>query len=345
MCMAAPALWQPQFPVTGAVLQQGQLHGPLSRTIRSVKPHARLSLDISSSPVPGRGQPWYTDLPWNTESVELVVPAEHTFRQCLKECPWQKGAHTHIPGANEDGDHIRLWLLWMFILHLLQKLTEPLSLLDREEQRKLMRYLTPQIWPLEKLAEPGNPQHSWRADLALHYPETFQEAAFPVVLFKAFSLCIALTNAELVRKKSFIPPLSIWTFSVLASPQCFLCPPASVAALRCSVSPFRQHTCSFSGYFQNREEINIYKGNYCPSTVPLSTQECPIVLLPPGYLLQAGRKKHHLRTLESEKTYSFRCVFSFSVSRTITSLFGSFWDLMSCKTEQKAGCHELQSLK
>lgn len=39
--------------------------------------------------------------------------------------------------------------------------------------------------------------------LALHYPETFQEAAFPVVLFKAFSLCIALTNAELVRKKIF----------------------------------------------------------------------------------------------------------------------------------------------
>lgn len=107
--------------------------------MRSIKPHARVSVDISS-PVAGRGQPWGTDLPQNTESLELIMPAEHTFTQRLKECPWQKGAHTHIPGANEDGDHIRLWLFRVFILHLLQKLAEPFSLLDSEEQRKLMRY-------------------------------------------------------------------------------------------------------------------------------------------------------------------------------------------------------------
>lgn len=170
-----------------------------------------------------------------------------------------------------------------------------------------------------------------------------------MVLFKAFSLWIALKNAELVRKKYFLPPLSRWTFSLLASPQCFLCPPASVTALRCPVSPFRQHTCSFSytcsGYFQNKGEIYIYKGNYCPSTVLLSTKQYPMFYSHLGTCSRLAGKKHHLRTLESEKTYSFRCVFSFSVSTTITSLFGSFWDLMSCKTEQKAGCHELQSLK
>lgn len=69
------------------------------------------------------------------------MPAGHTFRQCLKECPWQRGAHTHIPGANEDGDHIRLWLLRVFILHLLQKLTEPFSLLDREGAEKIIEIL------------------------------------------------------------------------------------------------------------------------------------------------------------------------------------------------------------
>lgn len=27
---------------------------------------------------------------------------------------------THVPSANEDGDHVRLWLLRMLVLHLLQ---------------------------------------------------------------------------------------------------------------------------------------------------------------------------------------------------------------------------------
>lgn len=47
----------------------------------------------------------------------------------------EKAAHTHVPGPNEDGDHVRLWLLRVFILHLLQKLAEPFSFLHPEEQR------------------------------------------------------------------------------------------------------------------------------------------------------------------------------------------------------------------
>lgn len=56
-----------------------------------------------------------------------------------------------------------------------------------------------------------------------------------------------------------------------------------------------------------------------------------------GTCSRLAGKKHHVHTLESEKIYSFRCVFSFSVSRTITNLFGTFWDLMSCKTEHSLG--------
>lgn len=38
-------------------------------------------------------------------------------------------------------------------------------------------------------------------------------------------------------------------------------------------------------------------------------------------------------TLESAKTYSFRWIFSFSVSTRITSLLRNFCDLISCRTE------------
>ena len=44
---------------------------------------------------------------------------------------------THVPSANEDGDHVRLWLLRMLVLHLLQELTEAFSFLREEGQTHL----------------------------------------------------------------------------------------------------------------------------------------------------------------------------------------------------------------
>lgn len=41
---------------------------------------------------------------------------------------------THVPGADEDGDHVRLWLLGVLVLHLLQQLAETFSLLGMEGQ-------------------------------------------------------------------------------------------------------------------------------------------------------------------------------------------------------------------
>lgn len=39
------------------------------------------------------------------------------------------GCLTHIPGAYEDGNHVRLILVGMFVLHQLQQLTKRLPLL------------------------------------------------------------------------------------------------------------------------------------------------------------------------------------------------------------------------
>lgn len=44
------------------------------------------------------------------------------------------GRPTHVPGANEDGDHVRLWLLRVLVLHLLEELAEAFSLLGIEGQ-------------------------------------------------------------------------------------------------------------------------------------------------------------------------------------------------------------------
>lgn len=155
MHTAAPALCQPQQPVLGGIL--GYPSGPTLRpfnwnhencqTTCKLKPRDQLFplCREKTTPVYSRfapGQP---------QCLELVVAGEHPFWQVC-----QKGVHTHIPGPNEDGDHIRLWLLRVFILHLLQKLAEPFSLLDREEQRQLARCLTPPTRPLEKPAEPGS---------------------------------------------------------------------------------------------------------------------------------------------------------------------------------------------
>lgn len=101
--------------------------------------------------------------------------------------------------------------------------------------------------------------------------------------------------------------------------------------------PLHGTLAHFLDVSRTKEKLIFYKANYCPSTVPLSTKEYPMFHSHLGTCSRLAGKKHHVRTLESEKTYSFRCVFSFSVSRTITSLFGSFWDLMSCKTEQRLG--------
>lgn len=41
---------------------------------------------------------------------------------------------THVPGADEDGDHVGLRLLRVLVLHLLQELAEAFSLLGIEGQ-------------------------------------------------------------------------------------------------------------------------------------------------------------------------------------------------------------------
>lgn len=96
-------------------------------------------------------------------------------------------------------------------------------------------------------------------------------------------------------------------------------------------------TCSFSECSRTKEEFYFCKANHCPSTVSLSAKKHPLYRRHPGTCSRLAGRKRCVCTLESEKTYSFRCVFSFSVSSTITSLLGTFWDLISCKTEQRPG--------
>lgn len=56
---------------------------------------------------------------------------------------WGTYGPTHVPGANEDGDHVWFRLLRMFILHLLEKLAEAFSLLGIEGQTDSERPLPP----------------------------------------------------------------------------------------------------------------------------------------------------------------------------------------------------------
>lgn len=86
---------------------------------------------------------------------------------------------------------------------------------------------------------------------------------------------------------------------------------------------------------RTKDNIHFCKA-YCHlSTVSLSAKECPLYLSHADTWSRLASRKCCVFTLESEKTYSFRCVFSFSVSSTMTSLLGTFWDLMSCKTKQR----------
>lgn len=52
---------------------------------------------------------------------------------------------THVPGADEDGDHVGLRLLRVLVLHLLQELAEAFSLLGIEGQTDSERPLHPPI--------------------------------------------------------------------------------------------------------------------------------------------------------------------------------------------------------
>lgn len=98
------------------------------------------------------------------------------------------------------------------------------------------------------------------------------------------------------------------------------------------------NTCvHFLDVSRTKKNFNFCKVNRCPSTVPLSAKKCPMYHSHPGTCSRLAGKKHRVCTLESEKTYSFRCVFSFSVSSTITNLLGNFWDLISCKTKRRPG--------
>lgn len=232
----------------------------------------------------------------------------------------------------------------MFILHLLQKLTEPFSLLDKEEQRQLIRCLTSATQPLEKLAEPGNSQHTWRADFSTILKPS-KRLSFLWYFLRRFSLRITLTSAELFRRKARLPScLSLGALLELSSD-------SSLTAFWLSVLlPQWQHLRMFAvssislyslllfiflDVFRIKDKINFCKA-YCHlSTVSLSAKECPLYLSHADTWSRLASRKCCVFTLESEKTYSFRCVFSFSVSSTMTSLLGTFWDLMSCKTIQR----------
>lgn len=64
-----------------------------------------------------------------------------------------------------------------------------------------------------------------------------------------------------------------------------------MTALRCPVPPFRQYTCSFSVCFQNKREIYFLLRELLSFNSSTFYQGMPHVLLPAGYLLQAGRKE------------------------------------------------------
>lgn len=91
-------------------------------------------------------------------------------------------------------------------------------------------------------------------------------------------------------EESLLFPLCLYE-PFLASPHCLLCPSASVTALRCPVSPFTKYTFSFSGCFQNEGEIYFLQSQLLSFNSSSFYQGMPHVPLPPGYLLQAGRKE------------------------------------------------------
>lgn len=70
---------------------------------------------------------------------------------------WGRGgaAHgpTHVPGADEDGDHVGLRLLRVLVLHLLEELAEAFSLLGIEGQTDSERPLPPCTGHFQRTAQ------------------------------------------------------------------------------------------------------------------------------------------------------------------------------------------------
>lgn len=57
---------------------------------------------------------------------------------------------THVPGADEDGDHVRLRLLRVLVLHLLEELAEAFSLLGIQGQTDSERPLPSSTFPFQR---------------------------------------------------------------------------------------------------------------------------------------------------------------------------------------------------
>lgn len=164
-------------------------------------------------------------------------------------------------------------------------------------------------------------------------------------------MCITSRGAERVRRKLNLPSRLPVCRSLFAAPLTrllaashrllTLCSPASEVTPRCGcpLQSLSLYTAlvHFLNVSRTKEEFYFCKANHCPSTVSLSAKKHPLYRRHPGTCSRLAGRKRCVCTLESEKTYSFRCVFSFSVSSTITSLLGTFWDLISCKTEQRPG--------
>lgn len=60
---------------------------------------------------------------------------------------------THVPGADEDGDHVRLRLLRVLVLHLLEELAEAFSLLGVQGQTDSARPLPSCTVPFQRVRQ------------------------------------------------------------------------------------------------------------------------------------------------------------------------------------------------
>lgn len=151
------------------------------------------------------------------------------------------------------------------------------------------------------------------------------------------------------EKKSSHPSLSIRTFLqwpswLLASPHCLFCSSASMTAIRC-LRLFRQYTYSFSGCFQNKGEIYFLQRQLLSFSSSTFYQGMPHVPLPPGYLLQAGRKETPCTYLGIRKNIFLPLCFFFFCFQNNNQLVWNLLGLDELQDWTQAGCHKLQSLK
>lgn len=113
---------------------------------------------------------------------------------------WGRGTHgpTHVPGADEDGDHVRLWLLRVLVLHLLEKLAEAFSLLGIEVQTDSERPLPPCTLHFQRAWSASRKLRA--AQISTNLQESNLERGSEVLRRWGFSLALPLLYKDLTLR-------------------------------------------------------------------------------------------------------------------------------------------------